>query len=219
VNNRHMQNRILFFILFISLILLLIISVFYKQIFQKIGDYLLVKDDLVPVDVIHVIAGDDYRSEYAFQLYKQGLSKYIFFTGGWCKYHGYYHGNHGKELAIQNDIPESAIAYDDSNVKSTYDEILLLKKWIDVNPNKIKSILIVSDPFHMRRSKWIVNKIFGGEINVIMAPVPMDWTISGNNWWQDKTSRKYIIEEYVKLVYYFFRYQLSINWLGVFDTE
>jgi len=214
-----MQNRILFFILFISLILLLIISVFYKQIFQKIGDYLLVKDDLVPVDVIHVIAGDDYRSEYAFQLYKQGLSKYIFFTGGWCKYHGYYHGNHGKELAIQNDIPESAIAYDDSNVKSTYDEILLLKKWIDVNPNKIKSILIVSDPFHMRRSKWIVNKIFGGEINVIMAPVPMDWTISGNNWWQDKTSRKYIIEEYVKLVYYFFRYQLSINWLGVFDTE
>jgi len=214
-----MQNRILFFILFISLILLLIISVFYKQIFQKIGDYLLVKDDLVPVDVIHVIAGDDYRSEYAFQLYKQGLSKYIFFTGGWCKYHGYYHGNHGKELAIQNDIPESAIAYDDSNVKSTYDEILLLKKWIDVNPNKIKSIMIVSDPFHMRRSKWIVNKIFGGEINVIMAPVPMDWTISGNNWWQDKTSRKYIIEEYVKLVYYFFRYQLSINWLGVFDTE
>jgi len=219
VNNRHMQSRILVFILFISLILLLIISVFYKQIFQKIGDYLLVKDDLVPVDVIHVIAGDDYRSEYAFQLYKQGLSKYIFFTGGWCKYHGYYHGNHGKELAIQNDIPESAIAYDDSNVKSTYDEILLLKKWIDVNPNKIKSILIVSDPFHMRRSKWIVNKIFGGEINVIMAPVPMDWTISGNNWWQDKTSRKYIIEEYVKLVYYFFRYQLSINWLGVFDTE
>ncbi len=219
MNNRHMQSRILVFILFISLILLLIISVFYKQIFQKIGDYLLVKDDLVPVDVIHVIAGDDYRSEYAFQLYKQGLSKYIFFTGGWCKYHGYYHGNHGKELAIQNDIPESAIAYDDSNVKSTYDEILLLKKWIDVNPNKIKSILIVSDPFHMRRSKWIVNKIFGGEINVIMAPVPMDWTISGNNWWQDKTSRKYIIEEYVKLVYYFFRYQLSINWLGVFDTE
>jgi len=214
-----MKNRILVFILFISLILLLIISVFYKQIFQKIGDYLLVKDNLVPVDVIHVIAGDDYRSEYAFQLYKQGLSKYIFFTGGWCKYHGYYHGNHGKELAIQNDIPESAIAYDDSNVKSTYDEILLLKKWIDVNPNKIKSILIVSDPFHMRRSKWIVNKIFGGEINVIMAPVPMDWTISGNNWWQDKTSRKYIIEEYVKLVYYFFRYQLSINWLGVFDTE
>ena len=85
---------------------ILLITIFYKQILQKIGDFLIVKDDLSPVDVIHVIAGDDYRSEYAFQLYHQGFTKHIFFTGGWCKYHNYYHGLHGKELAIDNGITE-----------------------------------------------------------------------------------------------------------------
>ena len=104
-------------------------------------------------------------------------------------------------------------------MKSTFDEISLLKKWIENNPEEFKWIMIVSDPFHMRRSKWIVNKIFGGEIKVIMAPVPFDRTNLVKNWWQDRISRKYIIDEYLKFIYYFFRYQLSLNWLGVFDTE
>jgi len=37
-----------------------------------IGDFLVVEDDLRPADVIHIIAGDDYRTDYAIQLYQQG---------------------------------------------------------------------------------------------------------------------------------------------------
>jgi len=77
--------------------------------------------------VIHVIAGDDYRTEYAIQLYKQGYAQSIYFTGGWCKFHNYFHGEHGLQLALERGVPREAIIYDDSPVLSTYDETLLVK--------------------------------------------------------------------------------------------
>ncbi len=52
-----------------------------------IGDYLVVRDTLQHADVIHVIAGDDHRTEYAIQLYKDGYADTLFYTGDWCITH------------------------------------------------------------------------------------------------------------------------------------
>jgi len=54
------------------------------------------KSNLQPADAIHVIAGEDYRTDYAIQLYKQGYGKTLFFTGGWCETQGYHHGEHAR---------------------------------------------------------------------------------------------------------------------------
>src|SRR6185369_3491184 len=62
----------------------LLLFLFREQWLIAIGNFLIVDDKLHPADVIHVIAGDDYRTDYAIQLYKQGYAKTIFFTGGWC---------------------------------------------------------------------------------------------------------------------------------------
>ncbi len=214
-----LKKWIVFFLLIICIFSILLFLIFYRQILNKVGSFLIIEDELMPVDVIHVIAGEDYRSEYAIDLYQLGLTKYIFFTGGWCKYHGYYHGAHGKELALYEGVPEEAIIYDDSVVKSTYDEILLLNHWVENNPENIKSIMIVSDPFHMRRAKWVTTKILGGDKHVLMAPVPFNQENLVENWWKEEISRKFVFDEYIKIIYYFFRYQLSINWLARFDTE
>ena len=68
---------------------------FREPVMLAIGDYLVIQDDLKPADVIHVIAGPDDRTDFAIQLHRQGYGKQIFFTGGWCSYHGYRHGEHG----------------------------------------------------------------------------------------------------------------------------
>src|SRR4030042_2161301 len=105
-----------------GLIILIIMSAFFiyrNQILSNVGDYLIIRDPLSPADVIHVIAGDDYRTEHAIQLYKQGYAKLIFFTGGWCTFHNYYHGEHGLQLALAQGIPREAIVYDDSPVLGT----------------------------------------------------------------------------------------------------
>jgi uncharacterized SAM-binding protein YcdF (DUF218 family) len=205
--------------IFIILLLMSALLDFHQPIRLLIGNFLMVQDDLSPVDVIHVIAGDDYRTEYAIQLYKQGYARQLFFTGGWCVYHGYYHGRHGLELALAAGIPREAIAYDDSPVSSTYDEALLLQEYLDQFQPAYKSVMVVSDPFHMRRSQWTYQHIFGDGYKILMAPVPFDQTPFKQQWWTDASSEKYVFEEYKKLVYYFFRYQLNIHWLVVFDRN
>jgi uncharacterized SAM-binding protein YcdF (DUF218 family) len=202
-----------------SFIVILLMSAFLdfrQQIELAIGNFLVVSDDLSPVDVIHVIAGDDYRTEYAIQLYKQGYARQLFFTGGWCVYHNYYHGEHGLQLALAAGVPRQAVFYDDSPVLSTYDEALLLKNYLDANPS-LKSVMVVSDPFHMRRSQWTYQHIFRRGYKILMAPVPFDQTPFKQQWWTDNLSQVYVKAEYEKIVYYFFRYQLNIKWLSVLD--
>jgi uncharacterized SAM-binding protein YcdF (DUF218 family) len=192
---------------------------FRQRILLSIGNYLTFVDSLSPVDVIHVIAGGDYRTDYAIQLYKQGYAKTIFFTGGWCSTHGYYHGIHGQELALSQGVPPDAIAYDDSSVTSTYEETVRLKAWMDQHLVSVQSVMVVSDPFHMRRARWTNRFVLGKAIKIIMAPVPFDQTPYQQQWWTDQASTRYVKDEYKKLAYYYFRYGLSIKWLAFLDKE
>ena len=180
---------------------------FREPILQGVGDFLILQDELHPADVIHVIAGEDYRTDYAIQLYKQGLGKQIFFTGGWCIYHNLYHGQHGRDLALEQGMPPEAIAIDDTTVTSTYSEALRLKEFIANSPVPIHSVTVVSDPFHMRRARWTYQHVLGDKISVQMAPVPFELTPYQRRWWTDEASRQYVKEEYLKVAYYYLRYQ------------
>ena len=204
---------IVVFLLFIALMNI------REQIGLRVGNFLIVQDNPAPADVIHVIAGNDYRTEYAIQLYKQGLARTIFFTGGWCTHHKYYHGEHGKQLAIMEGVPQQAIAYDDSPVLSTYDEAILLKKYLDENLPASQSIIVVSDPFHMRRARWTSEMVFGKGMKISMQPVPFEQTPYKQHWWTDGASRRYVSDEYKKMIFYYFRYQLGMTWLKFLDKN
>lgn len=204
-------------LLILAILLLLALMKVRELIGLQVGNYLIVQDGPAPADVVHVIGGDDYRTEYAIQLYKQGLARAIFFTGGWCTHHEYYHGEHGMQLALLEGVPQEAIAYDDSPVLSTYDETVLLKKYLDKNLPSSQSIIVVSDPFHMRRARWINEMIFGNRMKIIMLPVPFDQTPFTQHWWTDSASRRYVRDEYKKMIFYYFRYQLGWTWLKILD--
>jgi uncharacterized SAM-binding protein YcdF (DUF218 family) len=215
------RGKLLF--LFAALFSILLMVLFHENLLLAVGDFLIVEDKLHPADVIHVIAGDDYRSDHAIALYKQGYAKVIFFTGGWCKNHGYNHGEHGELIALAQGVPPEAIAYHDSSVKSTYDEALRLKAWIDQSPVPIQTVIVVSDPYHMRRSQWTYRWVLGKEVQVLMAPVPFEQTPYQRRWWEDEQSKRYVKDEYLKFFYYIARYQLSRGrlqeWLAKLDTE
>ena len=97
-----------------------------ERTMKQLGDFLVDQDTLKPADVIHVIAGEDFRTDYAFQLYKEGYGKTVFFTGGWCHHHNYDHGTHAREVAATQGIPASAIADDNFGVMSTYMEAIMV---------------------------------------------------------------------------------------------
>lgn len=201
----------------------LVLILFRQQWLLLIGDYLIVQDSLQPAEVIHIIAGYDYRTDYAIQLYKQGYGKTLFFTGGGSGMHAYSHGEHAEERATAQGVTLDAIAFDDSRVTSTYMEAERLKEWIARSSHPVRSIIVVSDPFHMRRARWTYQKVFGDQVQIQMAPVPFDLTPYQRTWWKDPESRQYVRDEYAKLIYYLFRYQFSgrsfKDWLISLDSE
>ncbi|MEW6179444.1 MAG: YdcF family protein [Chloroflexota bacterium] len=194
-------------------------AIFYPYLLMAIGQFLIIRDPLQHSDVIHVIAGEDYRTDYAIRLYLQGYADYLFFTGGWCEEHQWEHGAHARQLAISQGVSPLAIGVDDSPVMNTYSEVMNLKKWIEANQGDIHSIMVVSDPYHMRRARWTYRFVLGGEYTIRMAPVPMEQTPFLEEWWKDAVTADFVTEEYIKLFYYLLRYGLSIHWLEIFDTE
>lgn len=211
-------KKLLFGLAFLAVLLF-----FYEKWLLFIGDVLIARDNLHSADVIHVIAGEDYRTDYAIQLYKQRYGRIIFFTGGWCVYHQYNHGEHGEEQTLAHGVPLDAIVFDDSKVTSTYAEAEKLNEWVKKNPYPIRSIIVVSDPFHMRRVLWTYKKVMGDSIEVQMAPVPFVQTPYKRQWWKDPLSRNYVRDEYQKYIYYILRYQISSGrfqeWLVALDSE
>lgn len=184
----------------------IVMILFREQLLKSLGDYLIIEDTLYPADVIHVIAGEDFRTDQAIELYHKGYGKVIFFTGGWCQIHGYYHGDHALERSIAQGVPPEAIAYDNAEVDSTYMEAERLKAWIMQSEDPIHTVIIVSDPFHMRRARWAYRKVLGNKITVLMAPVPFEKIPFRRVWWTDLESRRYVRDEYIKLIYYWIRY-------------
>jgi uncharacterized SAM-binding protein YcdF (DUF218 family) len=207
------------------LLVLIVLTVFIIRIpiMLSMGNFLIIQDNLHPADVIHIISGLDYRSEYGIQLVEEGYGKLIFFTGAWCPDIQGIHADRGKLLALSQGLSASTIATDSTDVNSTYQEATRLKELIDNSQNPVKSVIIVSDPFHMRRAKWTYRRILGDNVEVQMAPVPFEMTSYTMRWWENWTSLKMVEEEYVKYIYYLLRYGLNwtplSNWLATFDRD
>jgi uncharacterized SAM-binding protein YcdF (DUF218 family) len=194
---------------------------YHEHILFSIGNFLVIKEEIEPADVIHVIAGDDHRTDYGIELFKRGYGKQLFFTGGWCIFHNYYHGQHAKNIAIMQNIPIASISIDDSEVKSTYSEAVRLKEYIIQNQMRIHSVIVVSDPYHMWRAQWTYKNVFDSKIIIQMASVSFESSPYQRQWWRDEMSRNYVKQEYLKIAYYIIRYKLAFgalkDWFARFD--
>jgi uncharacterized SAM-binding protein YcdF (DUF218 family) len=213
--------RSMAFIVFLIAALVIAWFIFRESILTGIGNYLILGDHLEPADLIHVIAGTDDRTDYAISLYQQGLAEEIFFTGGWCEKHQVVHSLHVKERAISQGVPAAAIVTDETVIDTTYAEATRLKEYISHGAKKINTVIIVSDPFHMRRAQWTYRKVLGDLVKIQMAPVPFELARLQRRWWTDPSSTKMVKDEYVKMIFYLVRYQIGEGaikkWFATFD--
>lgn len=211
-----MMNKIL-----IVAIILIILTGVFSALLQPIGDYLIIQDKPKKVDMIVTSSGAEYRTDYAIELYKQGLASKLFFTGGYSEKNQRIEAEWSRRLALDAGAPDDAVIIDTSEVISTYQEALRLRSYLDAHTETITTIMIVTDPYHTRRAKWAYKTVFGDQIKVRMVPVPFESTNLSITWWKDAESRKMVWNEYVKLVFYVIRYELSAGelktWLTRFD--
>ncbi len=207
--------------LLIVTITLLILAGVFSALLQPIGDYLIIQDKPKKVDMIVTSSGADYRTDYAIELYKQGFASKLFFTGGYSDKNQRIEAEWSRRLALDAGAPEDAVIIDTSEVVSTYQEALRLRSYLDLHPGTISTIMIITDPYHTRRAKWAYKTVFGDQLKVRMVPVPFERTNLSKTWWKDAESRKMVWTEYVKLVFYVIRYEISAGelktWLTRFD--
>jgi uncharacterized SAM-binding protein YcdF (DUF218 family) len=217
------RKNTLMIVIAVAVLLCAALFVARRPLLLAIGDFLVVQDDLSPADVIHILSGPDYRTDYAVQLYEQGYGKQLFFTGGPCASISGSHAEQGRERALEQGVPGDAIAIDGARVTSTFSEAIRLKEFTEKSQGAIRSVIVVSDPHHMRRVRWSFRQVMGDQIRFQMAPVPFRLSFHQRQWWKDQYSQKMVRDEYLKTAYYRARYQLSWGalqeWLASLDHD
>ena len=189
------------FVLTIAFLSLCLIS------FLNLGKILDKSDFPKESDVIISLGGDDnHRIKKAIELYENSFSKkrLIIITGG-------------TEFTKRDNKIDSRIKYINSlnkeinyiynpDTKTTAQELIYLKKYLF--ENNLKKAIIVSDAFHTRRIKMLID-ILGFdediELSVVKTEVP---------WWDDKEyyknslALKLALSEVLKIPYNYIKYQI-----------
>jgi len=89
------------------------------------------------------------RIKEAIALYESGRVEYLVFTGGTPMADYPAEGQVGREFAIEHGVPATAILIETTS-RTTWQNLANAKQLIE--PVGIQSVLLVSDPLHMRRA-------------------------------------------------------------------
>ncbi len=102
------------------------------------------------------------RMDAALKLYKEGKVKHYFISGGVSKETKYPEAQGMKEYLVRNGVPDSLIVIDNKGV-NTYHTAVNFDKYNQTR--QFNSVIVVSQFFHIPRSKYIIRKMgFKGRI-------------------------------------------------------
>src|SRR6266480_3750384 len=157
-------------------------------------------------DCIVALGGDTgYRIVTALDLYRRGYAPLILLTGvedspsdtrrAYLTWRA--------EYLVKAGVPSAAILYDEHSTNSRDEARNTLAR---ANARGWKSVLVVSDPPHMRRLALAWGKAFGGTGRnyILVATAPAWWRERA--WWRSERAAQFVLTEYVKLGYYLARY-------------
>ena len=157
-------------------------------------------------DLIVVLGGDNgNRVIQAAELWRQGFAPRLLMTGlsNSPEEARPYYLNWRAQFLLDRDVPREAILYDDYSGNSWEEAVntfalLQARGW--------KRVIVVSDPPHMRRLRWVWGKVFDGSgIDVSLVSSRPRWW-DARQWWHNNLAMKFVVSEYLKLAYYILRY-------------
>ena len=181
-----------------------IVLVFFGYlILRGAGAFLIIADELTPVDAIIIMGGgDEGRMNEALELYQQKYARLIILTETGER-EGEFDYLQSFDLRIQlmnNGVPSGNILITDTEVSSTVEEANAVKQLLE--RRQIASAIIVTDPFHTKRTSIIFNDVFTGQDKKIyFRPVTPSWYTS-RTWFLAADGWKYTVLEYLKLAAY-----------------
>lgn len=186
----------------IGAIFLLVAGSAYQTILMEIGTFLIVDDHaLQRADLIHVLGGGKDRVDYGIDLVQEGYGSQILFTGA----EPTINADYAREYALSLGVDAASIVNFPSAGASTYEEAVELAQYLaGTDPNL--SVIVVSNPYHMRRVRWVFGRVLDARARVQYAAVPFDVASHKIRWWSHGPSRSMVVREYAKIVFYWLNY-------------
>ncbi len=106
-------------------------------------------------------------------------------------------------------VPEDRIIVLRGNHAATFHEIVTLGELLAREPEA--RVMIVTDPVHTRRTRWSVQRILGERASRIsFVSAPSDG-YNPDDWWQTGQGFFMVTSEYLKLLFYAFRYGWGLH--------
>lgn len=178
---------------------------------------LIIREKLPQADALVVLSGSaNYveRTHWAAQLFHEGRAPRIILTND--KQQGPWSFTQERnptfaELEVEElhqlGVPLESIEVLPQEVSSTYDEAVLLRQY--ATDQNLRSLLVVTSPYHSRRALWTLRHLFKGsnvEIGLDAPPTGQQSPAPATWWWSSRGWRT-VAAEYPKLIYYWLRYR------------
>jgi hypothetical protein len=179
-----------------------------KPIAVALADFLTIPRSATRCDVIVVEEGGSVFSDYiisqALEAYYTGQAKKIILA-----LHAYesriaIFGMQDYRKFVESTLDSLKIPAQDYkfyllNIQDpyTYNSALALADTL----KDIRSLLLLNDNFHMRRSYLTFKKVFKKK-NIAVYPYTVDIYLNSKNWWTSANGWRRVITEYIKLIFY-----------------
>ncbi len=176
---------------------------------------LVVNEPLASADAIVVFSGSSAyveRTRKAAQLYREGRAPLVLLTndqtrGGWssAQQRNPFFVERATDELIKAGVPEDSIRIVPGIAETTRDEALIIKDY--AASERFRSVLIVTSSYHSRRALGTLrNALLGTEITVGIEPASERSALHSAIWWVRPEGWRTVGIEFVKLVYYWFKY-------------
>ncbi len=178
---------------------------------------LIVRSEPSHADAIIVLSGSPVYAErlgHAAKLYREGRAPTIVLTddglrGRWSRAQQRNPRSieRGRDMLLDSGLPAERVVMLPGRVHSTFDEALAAQAY--ARAQQLRSLLIVTSPYHARRALWVFERVLGvDKVSVAVDPVrPGEQSPLPGAWWLSRGGWQSVAAEYPKFLYYLVAYR------------
>ena len=192
------------------------ISAVWLAMAPMLASALIVRAEPREADAIVVLSGAPVymeRLNHAARLYREGRGPVIVLTndglrGRWStrRQANPLSFERGADLLVASGVPRERIVVLHGVILSTYEEALAIRDY--AAHENLRSILVVTSPYHSRRAIWVFRRHMTDSVRVgLDAPAPGEQSPPAMWWWLSARGWQSVGLEYVKFAYYLFRHR------------
>ena len=163
-----------------------------------VGFYLSPQNELKPADAIVVISGGetDQRVKEGVELFHQGLAPTLIMSGA-ARDSGISNAAAMQRSAVAQGVAEERILVEDK-AQDTLGNAKYVRELL--SDHDIKSIILVTSPYHQRRADLTFRRYLGKDFPIINHSAA-DSAWRKNGWWKDTWARHLTFQELGKIIY------------------